>query len=383
MSKLSQTMKMVSGSTTYQVPFFTTTGEAGIYGTYGQANVGGTTCYYGLGTGAAVATGSGIKTPLKVVKSGTTYYMLTMATYTLTLAGTSNQTITLKYTEPGGSQQTKTSTGSNQAFTVKYGTSWQASVAANTNYTAGSLSASSGTVTGNTTVSASAAVGVKHDVYVYLGKKYKGASAWQTYCAPATLYVNNTAQSGTAYTVEGSQGGNDITRHYTKYSVPYNTTVKFQTNSTYSNYNTKVIEGAATLYSDGVTYTAYTARPVSFTMGLKELTIQDYSGLVEVAFKTNDSNPYVKVTYTHVDNTTFTTNRLNNNTTVTSHIKYNTTIAVKNDNDPYQILVYQGGTYKASINKNGTWTSGAITSTTTFEFRAYDPDCNCDCGDDS
>ena len=77
MSKLSQTMKMVSGSTTYQIPFYTTTGEASGYGAYGTANVGGTTCYYPLGTGASEATGSLVKTPCKVVKSGTTYYMLT------------------------------------------------------------------------------------------------------------------------------------------------------------------------------------------------------------------------------------------------------------------------------------------------------------------
>ena len=77
MSKLSQTMKMVSGSTTYQIPFYTTTGEASGYGAYGTANVGGTTCYYPLGTGASEATGSLVKTPCKVVKGGTTYYMLT------------------------------------------------------------------------------------------------------------------------------------------------------------------------------------------------------------------------------------------------------------------------------------------------------------------
>lgn len=157
MSKLSQTMKMVSGSTTYTIPFYTTTAEAGAYGTYGNANVGGTECYYCLGTGAAVATGSGIKTPLKVVKSSTTYYMLAVSTFTLTLAATTNQTITLKYTEPGGSQVTKTSTTSAQALTVKYGTTWTATLAAATGYNAGTLSASSGTVTAATTVSATAA----------------------------------------------------------------------------------------------------------------------------------------------------------------------------------------------------------------------------------
>lgn len=77
MSKLSQTMKMVSGSTTYQIPFYTTTGEASGYGAYGTANVGGTTCYYPLGTCVDALTGSKVKTPQKIIKSGTTYYMLT------------------------------------------------------------------------------------------------------------------------------------------------------------------------------------------------------------------------------------------------------------------------------------------------------------------
>ena len=81
--------------------------------------------------------------------------------FTLTLAATSNQTITLKYKNYNGSsyatEVTKTSTGSAQSFTVGYGTTWTATLSAKTGYNKGSLSASSGTVTGNTTVSATAA----------------------------------------------------------------------------------------------------------------------------------------------------------------------------------------------------------------------------------
>lgn len=169
MSKLSTTMKMVSGADTYQVGFYTTTAEASAYGDYGAAEVDGTLCYYGLGTGVDVVHGSGVKTPLQVNKGGTNYYMLTkgnaeLATYTLTLAATSNQTITLKYKNRNlldngyETEVTKTSTNSVQNFTVRNGTTWTATLANATGWTAGTLSpGTSGTVSAATTVSASAA----------------------------------------------------------------------------------------------------------------------------------------------------------------------------------------------------------------------------------
>ena len=110
MSKLSQTMKMVSGSTTYQIPFYTTTGEASGYGAYGTANVGGITCYYPLGTCASAATGSAYKTPCKVIKGSTTYYMLTN--------GIVYQTITV--TQPFGGTITVNGE-SGTSFTVEKG----------------------------------------------------------------------------------------------------------------------------------------------------------------------------------------------------------------------------------------------------------------------
>ena len=168
MSKLSKSLNVKNGSTIYQVPFYTTTAEASNYGTYGNAKVDGTECYYPLGTGTDIAHGSSVQTPLHVVKNNTIYYALTkgsaeLATYTLTLAATSNQTITLKYknrniTDSGyETEVTKTSTGSAQNFTVRKGTTWTATVAGLNGYDPGTLSASSGTVNTNTTVSASAA----------------------------------------------------------------------------------------------------------------------------------------------------------------------------------------------------------------------------------
>ena len=165
MSKLSTTMKMVSGSTSYQISFYTTTEEASAYGTYGIAEVDGTKCYYGLGTGVDAAHGSEVMTPFKINKNGVNYYMLTECntdsiTYTLTLSATSNQTITLKYKnrKPDGTfepEVTKTSTSSSQSFTVNYGTTWTAIVSASTYYTAGELyPGTSGTVTSATTIGA-------------------------------------------------------------------------------------------------------------------------------------------------------------------------------------------------------------------------------------
>ena len=65
MSKLSQTMQVYCPSTGdwKQVPFYTTTEEAGAYGAYGEAIVGGVTCYYPLGPA-----GNAYQTDLKVIK---------------------------------------------------------------------------------------------------------------------------------------------------------------------------------------------------------------------------------------------------------------------------------------------------------------------------
>jgi len=95
---------------------------------------------------------------LECVQAGTTdSNELDLTEYILTLSGTTNQTITLTYTEPGAMAVTVTSTSSDQTFSVLTGTTWTASVTGATGYTAGALSASSGTVSANTTISAEAA----------------------------------------------------------------------------------------------------------------------------------------------------------------------------------------------------------------------------------
>ena len=84
----------------------------------------------------------------------------TWKTYKLTIPKQSKQKITVKYTEPGASQKKLESTETAaKSVTVKYGTSWSATIASTDNdYNPGTLTpGTSGTVTAATTVSASTA----------------------------------------------------------------------------------------------------------------------------------------------------------------------------------------------------------------------------------
>lgn len=194
----------------------------------------------------------------------------TRKTYTLKLNGTSGQTITLRYTQPGSSQVTRTSTGSAQSWSVQYGTTWSASISASTGYTAGSLSGTSGTVTGDVTVSATAAKAI----------------------TPVLTFTRT---------------GETNPKHY------------------------------------------------NFT-----------------------------VTYTNASGSRVTTGT--NPTSVT--IKYNTSIVITRPygyKSSYQyIQIYQGSTFKASLNlAYATWTSAGLTGNTSFRINGYydDSDCSDGCGD--
>ena len=114
-----------------------------------------------------------------------------VVTYTLTLAATANQTITLYYTQPGGSELGPyTSTSSTQNFTVATGTTWRATIAGATAYNAGTLSpGSSGTVNADVTVTASAAV---YKTFT-LTKSATNASTNQT----LTVQYQNKSSNGT------------------------------------------------------------------------------------------------------------------------------------------------------------------------------------------
>lgn len=85
----------------------------------------------------------------------------TIKYFTLTIPATTNQTITLTYKLPGESSfgHTTYSSGSVKTLSLPYGTQWKASItAASSDYTAGILSATSGTITSNTSITVSAAI---------------------------------------------------------------------------------------------------------------------------------------------------------------------------------------------------------------------------------
>ena len=105
--------------------------------------------------------------------------------YNLTLAGTTNQTITLTYTELGTTAITKTSTASDQVFTVQYGTTWTATVTGAEGYNPGTLSASSGTIIDNTTINISEATVA---ILILTDSNYKMSNIYpSTYKAMATI----------------------------------------------------------------------------------------------------------------------------------------------------------------------------------------------------
>ena len=188
MSKLSKTLSVVKGGTTYKIPFYTTQSEANQYGDCGTVKVDGTTAYYPLGVGSSADTGSGCKSGMTCKKSNQTLYFLTkgngeLPSYNLVLSATSNQTITLKYKNRNykdtgyESEVTVTSTSSAQTFSVRKGTTWTASIVGASGYNPGTLSASSGTVTAATTVSAGAATVA---IIVLTDKKYKMSNVYSS-----------------------------------------------------------------------------------------------------------------------------------------------------------------------------------------------------------
>ena len=75
-----------------------------------------------------------------------------VAIFNFTLPATTNQTITLSYTEPGESLVTRTSTSTAQVINMKDGTTWNATVTGADGYNPGTLSISSGTVNGNISI---------------------------------------------------------------------------------------------------------------------------------------------------------------------------------------------------------------------------------------
>ena len=140
----------------------------------------------------------------------------------LTLSATSNQVITLIYKVPGGSNVTLKSTGSKQTVSVPYGTTWSASIASTSvYYKAGTLNATSGTVTTNTTVSASAAELIKHNLVLPGTTNQIITLTYKQPTASSSVSVKSTASAQTLNLVKTTTWSADVkpSTGYTKGTV--------------------------------------------------------------------------------------------------------------------------------------------------------------------
>lgn len=125
----------------------------------------------------------------------------TISTYTLKINGTTNQTITVKYIEPGGAEVTVLSSSSDKSITVKNGTTWTATISANNGYTAGTLSGTSGTVTSNVTISSTNAQPIINSFTVTVNIPQNGLIKVNNVTATANNRVF-TFEEGTSVTIE-------------------------------------------------------------------------------------------------------------------------------------------------------------------------------------
>jgi hypothetical protein len=125
----------------------------------------------------------------------------TISTYTLKINGTTNQTITVKYIEPGGTEVTVLSSSSDKSITVKNGTTWTATISANNGYTAGTLSGTSGTVTSNVTISSTNAQPIINSFTVTVNIPQNGLIKVNNVTATANNRVF-TFEEGTSVTIE-------------------------------------------------------------------------------------------------------------------------------------------------------------------------------------
>lgn len=156
------------------------------------------------------------------------------AKYTVTITQSSNQTIKVTC---GGTTYTST-------FTAEYGATWTATVTPSTGYNAGTLNKTSGTITGATTISATAATIKKYTVTIT-------QSANQTIkvvCGGTTYTSSFTANYGSTYTasVTPATNYNAGTLNKTSGTVTANVTISA---------TAATIKRGALLSTNGATFT--------------------------------------------------------------------------------------------------------------------------------
>lgn len=185
MSKSTHTLNVTKGSTTYTCDLYTTTAEAAVYGASSNlpVNVSGTQLYAPLyPTTFSQTYYDNYGTPVHVQKNNTEYVLATHSLIRLGITAVAHQTISVTPTVNGVAQSPWTS--GNKFF--PYGTTWTATLTADTGWTKGSLSASSGTLTNaNVDVTATAAThktytvtmpSTSHQTVTLHYKDYNGSS---------------------------------------------------------------------------------------------------------------------------------------------------------------------------------------------------------------
>ena len=214
----------------------------------------------------------------------------TIKTYNLILSATTNQTITLNYTEPGSSQVTVTSTSSQRTFTVKHGTTWTATISASSGYNPGTLSASSGTVTSATTISATAAT-MKRQIVINqvtgstISVQYKGTTYTNSF------YLNSPAVGDYVYITQTADSG------YKLGDLTFNGTTQYSTNYYYTTFN---ITGQIT----SVSSSSFT---ITFTYSGSNKVITSSNNIITISQEENMDLSNMNMTITVLDD--FTTHQ--------------------------------------------------------------------------
>lgn len=417
MTKSSHTLKVTKGSKTYTCDLYGTTAEAAVYGasSYLPVNVSGTNLYAPLypATGWTQTFYDNYGTPLHVSKGGSEYVLATHSLIRLGITAVANETITVT---AGGESWTS----GNKFF--PYGTTWTATVKGNTGYNAGSLTpASSGTLTNaNVTVTAGAAslktytLKVGSPAHQTVVVKYKNRNAANTgYESEQRLEEGDSkaVRHGTTWTATvtadtgwtagslspASSGTVTAATTVTAGAATYKTftlkcastahqtiTLKYKNKKSDGTFDTEkqCAEGDSKTVGYGTTWTATISADTGYTHG----TLSGTKGTVTAnttvsATAATEITPKVTitkageaygftVTYTNTSGTSVTSG--NRPSSVT--IKYNTKIRFNaNTGSTYHDLsIKQGSTYKTTIDYTNQWTSGALTSNTTFTVTGID-----------
>ena len=176
----------------------------------------------GWTAGALTPASSGTVSGGVTVSAGAATYK----TFTLKCASTAHQTITLKYKnkKSDGTFDTEKPLAEGDSKTVGYGTTWTATLAADAGYTKGTLSGTKGTVTANTTVSATAATAITPKITFTWT-----ADGWTP---TATITYTNTSGSSATATKPSSV------------TIKYNTTIKITDTKNSYRYYLKITQGS-------------------------------------------------------------------------------------------------------------------------------------------